>query len=140
MYSNFCNHGNVSNSIFLIMLEIFFIILQYLSILIGFLIILNAFKNFSLFIYIKFIRNGKNHNRIYGENSWAIITGASRGIGKAFSQELAAKGFNLFLLISINKAYYLLRKRSNNATQQSALESLKQIYLLLKKKLFRIFL
>ncbi len=34
----------------------------------------------------------------YGANSWALVTGASDGIGKGFCQELANKGFNIILI------------------------------------------
>lgn len=39
----------------------------------------------------------------YGKGSWAIVTGCTEGIGKAFCFELAALGFNL-VLISRNEA------------------------------------
>jgi len=34
----------------------------------------------------------------YGHGSWALITGASDGLGKVFAQELARYGFNLILI------------------------------------------
>ena len=34
----------------------------------------------------------------YGEGSWALITGASNGLGKAYSFELAHAGFNIILM------------------------------------------
>lgn len=34
----------------------------------------------------------------YGKNSWAVITGASDGIGKTFAFELAKAGFNIVLV------------------------------------------
>ena len=34
----------------------------------------------------------------YGENLWAVVTGASDGIGKAMAMELASRGFNILLI------------------------------------------
>jgi len=45
--------------------------------------------------YKYFLRSGKNL-RSYGE--WAIITGATDGIGKAFAQECAKRKLNVFLI------------------------------------------
>jgi len=45
--------------------------------------------------YNFFLRGGKNLKN-YGE--WAVVTGATDGIGKAYAFELAKKGLNVFLL------------------------------------------
>jgi 17beta-estradiol 17-dehydrogenase / very-long-chain 3-oxoacyl-CoA reductase len=60
-------------------------------------ILFNIYKVIS-FIYKNFIRKRKNLGKIYGENSWAMITGATDGIGKGFCEELAREGFNLILV------------------------------------------
>ncbi|MBA1296422.1 SDR family NAD(P)-dependent oxidoreductase [Pseudomonas lurida] len=41
--------------------------------------------------------NGESLAKRYGKGSWAFITGASDGLGKAFARELAHCGFNLIL-------------------------------------------
>jgi len=41
---------------------------------------------------------GRQLTERYGPGSWALITGASDGLGKAFAQELAQYGFNLLLV------------------------------------------
>jgi len=45
--------------------------------------------------YRFFLRPGSNMRR-YGQ--WAVVTGATDGIGKAYAYELAKRGMNVFLL------------------------------------------
>lgn len=54
--------------------------------------------SFTLFrgIYARLLRPGKNIKLVYG--SWAVITGATDGIGKGMAFELARKGLNIFLI------------------------------------------
>lgn len=57
------------------------------------------FKNFILllrWIFVAFFRPTKNLKKSYG--SWAVITGCTDGIGKAFAFQLAQKGLNLILV------------------------------------------
>ena len=47
----------------------------------------------------------------YGQNSWAVVTGASDGIGEGFCYELAKDGFNICL---ISRTESKLRKVEEN--------------------------
>ncbi len=40
----------------------------------------------------------KNLINRYGSNSWALVSGPTEGIGKAFCEELIKKNFNIILL------------------------------------------
>lgn len=50
------------------------------------------------FILENIFRSPLNLAERYGAGTWAVITGASDGIGKAFAIQLAARGFNLALI------------------------------------------
>lgn len=46
----------------------------------------------------RLIRPTKNLLLRYGEGSWALVTGGSDGIGKAYCEELSKLGFNIILV------------------------------------------
>ena len=45
-----------------------------------------------------FVIPRKNLAERYGKGSWAVITGASDGLGKQYALELASEGFNIVLM------------------------------------------
>ena len=47
-------------------------------------------------LYRTLLRGGKNLKKAYGE--WAVVTGATDGIGKAMAFEMARKGMNIMLI------------------------------------------
>jgi len=68
------------------------------SSLVGFTFLSYYFINSIRLIWNKFLNSEKNLIGRYGQGTWAVITGAAEGTGKAFSTELAKRGFNLVLL------------------------------------------
>ena len=61
----------------------------------GFISLCSSLFNFVKWVWVMFLRPSKNL-KSYG--SWAIITGSTDGIGKAFAFEMASKGLNLLLV------------------------------------------
>eukprot|EP01026_Neomeris_dumetosa_P041343 TRINITY_DN34256_c0_g2_i3.p1 TRINITY_DN34256_c0_g2~~TRINITY_DN34256_c0_g2_i3.p1 ORF type:complete len:305 (-),score=26.55 TRINITY_DN34256_c0_g2_i3:217-1131(-) len=64
--------------------------------LIGGLVVGVYFSRFLLFIWRQFVRPPVDLKRQFG--SWAVVTGSTDGIGKAYAYELAKRGLNLCLV------------------------------------------
>lgn len=69
-------------------------------------------------MYNHFFRPRLDFQERYGEDSWAVITGATNGIGEAYALEFAQSGLNLILVgrskenLEITKSN-LLKKHPN---------------------------
>ncbi|TVY71411.1 Very-long-chain 3-oxoacyl-CoA reductase [Lachnellula suecica] len=65
---------------------------------IGLLVVSSKVISYTRLLLSLFVLSGKNL-RAYGKKgTWAVITGASDGIGKEYAIQLAQKGFNLLLV------------------------------------------
>ncbi|KAK9146467.1 hypothetical protein Sjap_006370 [Stephania japonica] len=64
--------------------------------LLGFISLVKTLLRLVHWVWSTFFRPSKDLKRCYG--SWALVTGAADGIGKAISIELADRGLNLILL------------------------------------------
>jgi 17beta-estradiol 17-dehydrogenase / very-long-chain 3-oxoacyl-CoA reductase len=51
-----------------------------------------------LFVYKNFFRKRLNFKERYGSSSWALVTGATDGFGRAYVEQLAKEGFNIILV------------------------------------------
>ena len=49
------------------------------------------------------------------KSEWALVTGASSGIGKAFADELAKRGYNLYLIALESEQLDALSKEWKNS-------------------------
>ncbi|KAH8157173.1 hypothetical protein CIB48_g11084 [Xylaria polymorpha] len=57
-----------------------------------------------------FVLSGTNLRKYGGKGTWAVVTGASDGLGKEFATQLAAKGFNLLLVSRTQSKLEALQK------------------------------
>lgn len=65
--------------------------------LIGIIFVLKKIIAILSTLYRRLIRRRRNLLKRYGNNTWALITGSSDGIGKGIAISLAKQGFNLIL-------------------------------------------
>lgn len=65
------------------------------AVVIAFALVSIAFE-FGTYLYVHFVRPGKDLKRSYGE--WAVVTGASDGIGFAMAKEFVRKGLGVVLI------------------------------------------
>ena len=64
---------------------------------IGALYILKKLLSILASLYRTILRPRKNLTKRYGSKSWALVTGSTEGIGRAFAFELARMGFNIII-------------------------------------------
>ena len=65
--------------------------------LVGVIVLADQALHFLHFIWFYFLRPSSVHKYLHGPAPYAIVTGATDGIGKATAIELFRKGFNLII-------------------------------------------
>jgi len=78
--------------------------------IIGFLLVLKKIIAAANCIYTNIMRKRKNLKKLYGNKTWAFVTGSSEGIGKAIALSLAKEGFNIILSARTEKKLELARE------------------------------
>ena len=79
-------------------LDALFFLLQVLGVVLLVVAAVNVVRWLWQYVWLPRQLQGPRLAERYGRGSWVLITGASDGLGKAFAQELAHYGFNLFLV------------------------------------------
>ena len=59
----------------------------------------------------------------YGKGSWALVTGASDGIGKEYCLQLAQKGFNVCLVSRTREKLEAVEKEIKSKTSGSGVQT-----------------
>lgn len=61
-------------------------------------LVISRFLSLLYFVYRHVLRPRRNFSQRYGSGTWAMITGATSGIGEGFADVLAKEGFNIILV------------------------------------------
>ena len=72
--------------------------LNIIAYLFGTFLVLQFMKDLIYVVYVLFFSKNLDLKKIYGSDSYVLITGGSKGIGFGFAKEFASRGFNLILV------------------------------------------
>jgi 17beta-estradiol 17-dehydrogenase / very-long-chain 3-oxoacyl-CoA reductase len=72
--------------------------LNFVALIFGILLVAQFLKDLLFTVYVLCISKDIDLGKLYGKNSYVIITGGSKGIGFGFAKEFASRGFNLLLI------------------------------------------